>query len=227
MNKLVMDEIKKIDGKDPAMMQWLSAAVSAVAGEVVGFNNWLGAAIDILATKFNELAENPEKVLIAVYPGLIGHVSLVIDNEEINYGRYVDSSSSGSLQSPIGEAGIIIYKDFENKKGDNPGTEVLVLDLTPEEAKQVVQVFKNIINKDAYFWQEKVDENKSALDAAYRFNEDISYKDYVLWKRNCTTFTMDILKSALGEDDPRIKTIKNDWISGLVGADLAYMNKNK
>lgn len=153
-------------------------------------------------------------------------MSLVIDNEEINYGRYVDNGSSGSIQSPIGEAGVVIYKDFESKKELNDGTKELILDLTSEEAAKVVKVFKDIINKDAYYWKEKNDDNDQ-LDGAYRFNSDSSYKDYVLWKRNCTTFTMDILKGVLGENDSRIKIIENDWIPALVGSDIDYINKSK
>ena len=226
INKLVIGEIEKIAGKDPAMMQWLSAGVGSIANELMDFNRWLGASVASSATKFNELAENPKKVSVVVYPGLIGHVSLVIDNEEINYGRYVDNGSSGSIQSPIGEAGVVIYKDFESKKELNDGTKELILDLTSEEAAKVVKVFKDIINKDAYYWKEKNDDNDQ-LDGAYRFNSDSSYKDYVLWKRNCTTFTMDILKGVLGENDSRIKIIENDWIPALVGSDIDYINKSK
>ncbi len=225
INKLVIKEIEKIAGKDPAMMQWLSAGVGSITNEMFAFNRWLGASVTISATKFNELAENPKKVSIAVYPGLIGHVSLVIDNEEINYGRYVEEGSSGSIQSPLGEAGIVIYKDFERKKELNEGTKELVLDLTPQEAAQVVKVFKDIINNDAYYWEEKAKNND--LDGAYRFNSNSSYKDYVLWNRNCTTFTMDVLKGVLGENDSRIRSIENDWIPALVGSDIDYINKNK
>ena len=226
INKLVIEEIDKVAGGDPAIMQWLSVGVGGLTNDLIDFNCWIGSVIAGLATKHNELSENPSKISVVVYPGLIGHVSLVVDNEEINYGRYVDNGSSMVIQSPTGEAGVVIYKDFESKKRLNAGTKELVLELTSEEAAKVVKVFKEIINNNAYYWAEKT-ANNAHLDGAYRFNSDSPYKNYILWKRNCTTFTMDVLKSALGENDSRINIIVNDWIPALVASDVDYINKNR
>lgn len=57
VNKLVMSEIKKIAGKDPAMMQWLSAAVGAVVGEITSGNIQVGAGAAVSGTKYNDLRE--------------------------------------------------------------------------------------------------------------------------------------------------------------------------
>lgn len=57
VNKLVMGEIKKIAGKDPAMMQWLSAAVGAVVGELTSSKAESGAAVSSSATKNNDTLE--------------------------------------------------------------------------------------------------------------------------------------------------------------------------
>lgn len=57
VNKLVMGEIKKIAGKDPAMAQWLSAAVGAVVGELISSKAECGAAVSSSATKNNEYAK--------------------------------------------------------------------------------------------------------------------------------------------------------------------------
>lgn len=60
VNKLVMGEIKKIAGKDPAMMQWLSAAVGAVVSDIIGNNYQSGASIASNATKNNEYGKAPK-----------------------------------------------------------------------------------------------------------------------------------------------------------------------
>lgn len=55
VNKLVMSEIKKIAGKNPAMMQWLSAAVGAVVSEIASKKAEIGVGVATSATKNNEL----------------------------------------------------------------------------------------------------------------------------------------------------------------------------
>ena len=57
VNKLVMDEIKKVAGYDPAAMQWLSAALGAVIGEVVSNDAQAGAGAASSATKNNDALE--------------------------------------------------------------------------------------------------------------------------------------------------------------------------
>ena len=55
INKLVIGEIEKIAGKDPAMMQWLSAALGGVISDVVSKNAEAGAGAASSATKNNDL----------------------------------------------------------------------------------------------------------------------------------------------------------------------------
>ena len=55
INKLVIGENEKIAGKDPAMMQWLSAALGGVISEVVSKNAEAGAGAASSATKNNDL----------------------------------------------------------------------------------------------------------------------------------------------------------------------------
>ena len=57
INKLVIGEIEKIAGKDPAMMQWLSAALGGVISEVVSKNAEAGASAASSATKNNDELE--------------------------------------------------------------------------------------------------------------------------------------------------------------------------
>ena len=60
VNKLASDKIMEIAKGDPAMAQWLSAAVGAVVSEINNKSALLGAAIVINATKNNLLAEELE-----------------------------------------------------------------------------------------------------------------------------------------------------------------------
>ena len=62
VNKLVMDEIKKAAGHDPAAMQWLSAALGAVVGEVVANNAQAGAGTASSATKNNDILRRPDEL---------------------------------------------------------------------------------------------------------------------------------------------------------------------
>ena len=57
INKLVIGEIEKIAGKDPAIMQWLSAALGGVISEVVSKNAEAGAGAASSATKNNDLEQ--------------------------------------------------------------------------------------------------------------------------------------------------------------------------
>ena len=257
VNKMVSDKIIDAAKGDPAVAQWLSAGVGALASEIIGYNNWLGASIAIDATKFNKLAEQPQKIAVIVYPGVIGHVSLLIDDKEVNYGRYVinppsntdeairgtsansgassaavgvaggggasvvvgGSSLVGSItQAPIGEGAVLIYNDYvNNRKAYKPGVVEYELELTPSEAAAISKEINNLLENQATIWNEKLkeqntDRNNPLLDGAYRFNETSTYKEYVLWQQNCTTFTMDILKKVLGENDKRIKLIANSFI---------------
>ena len=54
INKLVIGEIEKIAGEDPAMMQWISAALGGVISEVVSKNAEAGAGAASSATKNND-----------------------------------------------------------------------------------------------------------------------------------------------------------------------------
>ena len=57
-NELLIAEIKKVAKHDPALAQWLSAAVGGVVNKVTGSSANTGAAVASHATKWNELAQN-------------------------------------------------------------------------------------------------------------------------------------------------------------------------
>lgn len=57
-NELLIGEIKKVAKHDPAVAQWLSAAVGGVVNKVSGESSNSGAATASYATKWNESAQN-------------------------------------------------------------------------------------------------------------------------------------------------------------------------
>ena len=67
INKLVIEEIEKIAGKDPAMMQWLSAALGGVISEVVSKNAEAGAGAASSATKNNDVLLKPDELAELVF----------------------------------------------------------------------------------------------------------------------------------------------------------------
>ena len=60
VNKLVMDEIKKVAGKDAATAQWLSGIIGGVVSELVSNNAQAGSSTSANATKNNDYGKRPE-----------------------------------------------------------------------------------------------------------------------------------------------------------------------
>ena len=117
VNKLVMGEIKKIAGKDPAMMQWLSAAVGAVVGELTSSKAGSGAAVSSSATKNNDL----DQEMSAEYGHIPKTETQVMEGEEQNlnnpYAMTMDdfvSAVFGNTVNTAGNEGIkkLLSKDF-------------------------------------------------------------------------------------------------------------------
>ena len=57
-NEMLIEKIKQIADNDPALAQWLSAAVGGVVNKVTGGSVNTGAAVSSYSTKWNELAQN-------------------------------------------------------------------------------------------------------------------------------------------------------------------------
>ena len=100
VNKLLSDELKKIAGDDPALHQWLSAALGAVVSDVVTGNAQAGSSTAASGTKNNDYyeewltqqgvdpskvqvdkVENPEAVLESGNLSLTGSVVMAITGE--------------------------------------------------------------------------------------------------------------------------------------------------
>lgn len=67
VNKLMSDELKKIAGDDPALHQWLSAALGAVVSDVVAGNAQAGSSTAASGTKNNDLMLTPEELSELVF----------------------------------------------------------------------------------------------------------------------------------------------------------------
>ena len=67
VNKLLSDELKKIAGDDPALHQWLSAALGAVVSDVVAGNAQAGSSAAASGTKNNDLMLTPEELSELVF----------------------------------------------------------------------------------------------------------------------------------------------------------------
>ena len=57
INELLIKQIEKASHGDPALMQWMSAAVGGITGELVSKNPQLGAGVASSGTKNNDLDE--------------------------------------------------------------------------------------------------------------------------------------------------------------------------
>lgn len=61
-NEILISEIKKVAKHDPALAQWLSAAVGGVVNKASDENANVGAAVSSYATKWNSFASFYSKV---------------------------------------------------------------------------------------------------------------------------------------------------------------------
>ncbi len=103
VNKMVMNQIKNKADKDPAMLQWLSATIGAVVGEVVAQSSESGASVAANATKNNDL----DQELSTEFGHIPKTEKEVMDGEEqnldnkyeINLYELFDVTSSGVYTS--------------------------------------------------------------------------------------------------------------------------------
>lgn len=98
-NELLIGEIKKVAKHDPALAQWLSAAVGGVVNSVSGDSLNAGAAVSIYATKWNEFQYEPE---------LFDQLNLIKKN---NYIVSIDGKSFDLRNMKNGAYYVISVKD--------------------------------------------------------------------------------------------------------------------
>ena len=123
INKLVIGEIEKIAGKDPAMMQWLSAALGGVISEVVSKNAEAGAGAASSATKNNDDLDAEQ----AASKGKSAEAVILAQNN-INMVEYDDGSREYVVIPKNSE------ESFDWKKSIVTNSTVAVADLPAEIA---------------------------------------------------------------------------------------------
>ena len=193
LTQLVMNELKNI--KDPALLQWATAIVGAAAAKVVGGKAQTGASVAVSEVKNNHLGEGhdskPEQVGIGVIDKGLGHVSLVIMNEdgtfeEGNYGRYEDVKAiPGIGMSPIGSGTYITNNNLNPYK---EGKTIYMLNTNAIDANEVEYIYNYTIDSNGY---QRVDINENGKNYSYYYKLPWDSNDYNLFKNNCATTTID------------------------------------
>ena len=107
VNKLLSDELKKIAGDDPALHQWLSAALGAVVSDVVAGNAQAGSSAAASGTKNNEWRKDE---IEQITTGKLGEFVKELDFSEISDGEAIFAYSIGGNLSFI-KGGMVVTPD--------------------------------------------------------------------------------------------------------------------
>ena len=107
VNKLLSDELKKIAGDDPALHQWLSAALGAVVSDVVAGNAQAGSSAAASGTKNNEWRKDE---IEQITTGKLGEFVKKLDFSEISDGGAIFAYSIGGNLSFI-KGGMVVTPD--------------------------------------------------------------------------------------------------------------------
>ena len=151
INKLVIGEIEKIAGKDPAMMQWLSAALGGVISEVVSKNAEAGAGAASSATKNNDL----DQELSTEFGHIPKTEKEVMEGEEQNLdNKYeitmgdLSNAILGNVVTTTGDKGLeeLLSKEFPNytRIESYPGSDMTFRVYYPSGGKMVASVLRNV-----------------------------------------------------------------------------------
>ena len=81
LNKMLMNEIKKVSNGDPATMQWMSAIVGGIASELVAGNGQIGASVASNATTNNSLRDAIEAIN-GTFDASEAYEEVKIDNDQ-------------------------------------------------------------------------------------------------------------------------------------------------
>ena len=151
INKLVIGEIEKIAGKDPAMMQWLSAALGGVISEVISKNAEAGAGAASSGTKNNDL----DQELSAEFGHIPKTEKEVMEGEEQNlnnkYEMTIEDLANaifGNTVSTLGNESmkLVLSKEFPNyiRIESYPGSNNAFRIYYPSGGKLVTSVLKEV-----------------------------------------------------------------------------------
>ena len=184
INKLVIGEIEKIAGKDPAMMQWLSAALGGVISEVVSKNAEAGAGAASSATKNNDL----DQELSTEFGHIPKTEKEVMEGEEQNldnkYEITMEDLSNAifdNVETTAGDKGLeeLLSKEFPNytRIESYPGSNMAFRIYYPSAGKMVSSVLKKI-------------QLTSTTSFLVKLSNDYINKDNVNWQKELSKFTL-------------------------------------
>ena len=182
INKLVIGEIEKIAGEDPAMMQWISAALGGVISEVVSKNAGAGAASS--ATKNNDL----DQELSTEFGHIPKTEKEVMEGEEQNldnkYEITMEDLSNAifdNVETTAGDKGLeeLLSKEFPNytRIESYPGSNMAFRIYYPSAGKMVSSVLKKV-------------QLTSTTSFLVKLSNDYINKDNVNWQKELSKFTL-------------------------------------
>ena len=184
INKLVIGEIEKIAGEDPAMMQWISAALGGVISEVVSKNAEAGAGAASSATKNNDL----DQELSTEFGHIPKTEKEVMEGEEQNldnkYEITMEDLSNAifdNVETTAGDKGLeeLLSKEFPNytRIESYPGSNMAFRIYYPSAGKMVSSVLKKV-------------QLTSTTSFLVKLSNDYINKDNVNWQKELSKFTL-------------------------------------
>ena len=161
INEMLIKQIEKVSHGDPALMQWMSAAVGGITGELVSKNPQLGKSTSSNGTKNNDVAVAPIYALPALIVYSTGNslelVKRIIDETGASI------NASGQWISDTGEyigeyiQDLIVWaksgrqlKRLPKKIIDNKGGEEWTRELKKETGKSKSDLYWNPKTGDVY-----------------------------------------------------------------------------
>ena len=161
INEMLIKQIEKASHGDPALMQWMSAAVGGITGELVSKNPQLGKSTSSNGTKNNDVAVAPIYALPALFVYSTGNslelVKRIIDETGASI------NASGQWISDTGEyigeyiQDLIVWaksgrqlKRLPKKIIDNKGGEEWTRELKKETGKSKSDLYWNPKTGDVY-----------------------------------------------------------------------------
>ena len=209
INKLVIGEIEKIAGKDPAMMQWLSAALGGVISEVVSKNAEAGAGAASSATKNNDL----DQELSTEFGHIPKTEKEVMEGEEQNldnkYEITMEDLSNAifdNVETTAGDKGLekLLSNEFPNytRIESYPGSNMAFRVYYPSGGKLVSSVIRKV-------------PLVTGGTISVKLSDEYIKKDNIDWEKELVKFTLGTATGNYIEDN--IKFSKNKTVSGVAG----------
>ena len=209
INKLVIGEIEKIAGKDPAMMQWLSAALGGVISEVVSKNAEAGAGAASSATKNNDL----DQELSTEFGHIPKTEKEVMEGEEQNldnkYEITMEDLSNAifdNVETTAGDKGLekLLSNEFPNytRIESYPGSNMAYRVYYPSGGKLVSSVIRKV-------------PLATGGTILVKLSDEYIKKDNIDWEKELAKFTVGTATGNYIEDN--IKFSKNKTVSGVAG----------